>query len=109
MTFGSIEYHSAVHGYYVFKSVWEPKESKVLSCSHEVKSIYNMFVKKTCIVAHHCQLKKYIYIYIYLQKKTNIKSKTKTKKMVYKKVAHYCQNDILNPVSNEAFFDPSQV
>ena len=48
MAFKSVKYHWAVHGYHVYKSIWEPKESEVLSCSHEVNDIYDMFAIKTC-------------------------------------------------------------
>ena len=49
MTFDSIEYHCAVCGYHVYKNVWEPKESEVLSCSHEVNNFYDMLAIKTCL------------------------------------------------------------
>ena len=33
----------------MYYRVLEPKESDVLSCSHEVKNIYDMFAIKTCL------------------------------------------------------------
>ena len=50
MAFDSVEYHYAVHGYHVYKSAWEPKESKVLSCSYEVNNTYDMFAIKACLI-----------------------------------------------------------
>ena len=49
MAFESVEYQCAVRGYQVYKSVWEPKESEMVSCSHEVNNIYDMFAVKTCL------------------------------------------------------------
>ena len=49
MAWESNDNHCAVCGYNVYKSVWEPKESELLSCSHEVNNIYNMSEIKTCL------------------------------------------------------------
>ena len=40
----------AVRGFHVYRSIWLPKESQVLSCSHEVDdNMYDLFAIKTCI------------------------------------------------------------
>ena len=49
MAIESVNYDGAGHGYYVYKSVWEPKEGQVLSCSQEKNNTYNMFAIKTCL------------------------------------------------------------
>ena len=49
MAVESVNYDSAVRGYHVYKSVWEPKERPFLSCSHEENDIYDMFAIKTCL------------------------------------------------------------
>ena len=50
MVVESVNYDCAVRGYHVYKSIWEPKERQVLSCSHKENNIYNMFAIKTCLI-----------------------------------------------------------
>ena len=45
----SVEYQCTVRGYHVYKSVWEPKESEVLSCFHEMSHIYDIISIKACL------------------------------------------------------------
>ena len=49
MAVESVNYDCAVRGYHVYKSVWEPKERQVPSCSHEENNIYDMFAIKACL------------------------------------------------------------
>ena len=49
MAVESVNHDCAVRGYYVYESVWEPKEKQVLSCLHEENDIYDMFAIKTCL------------------------------------------------------------
>ena len=49
MAVETVNYDCAVRGYHVYKSVWEPKERQVLSCSHEENNIYDMLAIKTCL------------------------------------------------------------
>ena len=49
MAVESVNYDCANCGYYVYESVWEPREKQVLSCLHEENDIYDMFAIKTCL------------------------------------------------------------
>ena len=43
MAVESVNFDCAVHGYHVYKNVWEPKERQVLSCLHEENNIHVVF------------------------------------------------------------------
>ena len=49
MAYETVEYHTDVRGFHVYRSIWLPKESQVLSCSHEVDNMYDLFAIKTCV------------------------------------------------------------
>ena len=49
MAVESVNYDCTVRGYDLYKSVWEPKERQVLSCSHKENNTYDMFAIKTCL------------------------------------------------------------
>ena len=42
MVFEGVEYQCTFHGYHVYKSVWEPKESEVLWFTHDVNNIFTL-------------------------------------------------------------------
>ena len=53
MAYETVEYPTAVCGFHVYRSVWQPKESQVLSCSHEVGNMYDLLAIKTCLEDEH--------------------------------------------------------
>ena len=43
----TFEYTAAVRAYHYFKTIWQPKENKVLFCQFENGNSYDMFTIKT--------------------------------------------------------------
>ena len=42
------EFFSAVRGYHFYRNPWNPEESEVLQCSHELENAFDFFAIKTC-------------------------------------------------------------
>ena len=42
------EFFSVVRGYHYYRNTWNPKESQVLQCSHELENGFDLFAIKTC-------------------------------------------------------------
>ena len=42
------EFFSAIRGYHYYRNTWNPEESEVLQCSHELQNAFDLFAIKTC-------------------------------------------------------------
>ena len=42
------EFFSAIRGYHYYRNTWNPEESEVLQCSHELENAFDLFAIKTC-------------------------------------------------------------
>ena len=42
------EFFSAIRGYHYYRNTWNPEESEVLQCSHELEDTFDLFAIKTC-------------------------------------------------------------
>ena len=43
-----LEFFSAIRGYHYCRNTWNPEESEVLHCSHELENAFGLFAIKTC-------------------------------------------------------------
>ena len=42
------QFFSAIRGYHCYRNTWNPEESEVLQCSHELENAFDLFAIKTC-------------------------------------------------------------
>ena len=42
------EFFSAIRAYHYYRNTWNPEESEVLQCSHELENAFDLFAIKTC-------------------------------------------------------------
>ena len=42
------EFFSEIRGYHYYRNTWNPEESEVLQCSHELENDFDLFAIKTC-------------------------------------------------------------
>ena len=42
------EFFSAIRGYHYYRNTWNPEESEVLQCSHELEDAFDLSAIKAC-------------------------------------------------------------
>ena len=49
MTWETVEYSAAIHGFHVYRNTWQLQENQILLCSHETENPYDLFAIKTYV------------------------------------------------------------